>query len=44
MSLAATSSPPTLAFTALYDAIRKAIAAHMRSRGYRVTRGAGAHA
>ncbi len=35
---------PTLAFTALYDAIRKAIAAHMRSRGYRVTRGPGAHA
>jgi hypothetical protein len=34
----------TLAFTALYDAIRKAIAAHMRSRGYRVTRGPGAHA
>jgi hypothetical protein len=34
----------TLAFTALYDAIRKAIAAHMRSRGDRVTRGAGAHA
>lgn len=35
---------PTLAFTALYDAIRKAIAAHMRSRGYRVARGPGAHA
>jgi hypothetical protein len=35
---------PTLAFTALYDAIRKAIAAHMRSQGYRVTRGPGAHA
>lgn len=34
----------TLAFTALYDAIRKAIAAHMRSRGYRVTRRPGAHA
>jgi hypothetical protein len=34
----------TLAFTALYDAMRKAIAAHMRSRGYRVTRGPGAHA
>jgi HEPN domain len=34
----------TLAFTALYDAIRKAVAAHMRSRGYRVTRGPGAHA
>ena len=35
---------PTLAFTALYDAMRKAITAHMRSRGYRVTRGPGAHA
>jgi hypothetical protein len=34
----------TLAFTALYDAMRKAIAAHMRSRGYRVTRGPGTHA
>ena len=34
----------TLAFAALYDAMRKALAAHMRSRGYRVTRGAGAHA
>lgn len=34
----------TLAFTALYDAMRKAITAHMRSRGYRVTRGAGTHA
>ena len=34
----------TLAFTALYDAMRKAIVANMRSRGYRVTRGAGAHA
>lgn len=34
----------TLAFTALYDAMRKAITAHMRSRGYRVTRGPGAHA
>jgi hypothetical protein len=35
---------PVLAFTALYDAMRKAIAAHMRTRGYRVTRGPGAHA
>lgn len=33
----------SLAFTALYDAMRKAITAHMRSRGYRVTRGPGAH-
>jgi hypothetical protein len=35
---------PALAFTALYDAMRKAIVAPMRSRGYHVTRGAGAHA
>ncbi len=34
---------PTLACAALYDAMRKAITAHMRSRGYRVTRGPGAH-
>ena len=34
---------PTLAFTALYDAMRKAISAHMRTRGYRVTGGPGAH-
>ena len=33
----------TLAFTALYDAIRRAISAHMRARGYRVGRGPGAH-
>jgi hypothetical protein len=38
------ANDPTLAFTALYDAMRKAIVAHMRSRGYRVTRGAGVHA
>lgn len=38
------ASDSTLAFTALYDAIRKAISAHMRARGYRVTRGPGAHA
>jgi hypothetical protein len=34
---------PTLAFIGLYDAIRKAIQAHMRAGGYRVTRGPGAH-
>jgi hypothetical protein len=34
----------TLAFTALHYAMRNAIAAHMRSGGYRVTRGLGAHA
>lgn len=34
---------PTLAFTGLYDAIRKAISAHMRSRDFRVAKGAGAH-
>ncbi len=33
----------TLAFTALYDAMRKAISAHMRVHGYRVARGPGAH-
>lgn len=38
------ASDSTLAFTALYDAIRKAISAHMRAHGYRVTRGPGAHA
>src|SRR2546423_393832 len=35
---------PDLAFSALYDAMRKAISAHMRASGYRVTRGEGAHA
>ncbi len=34
---------PTLAFTGLYDAMRKAIQAHMRANGYRVSKGAGAH-
>lgn len=34
---------PTLAFTGLYDAMRKAIQAHMRANGYRITKGAGAH-
>lgn len=34
---------PTLAFTGLYDAIRKSIQAHMRANGYRVTKGPGAH-
>jgi len=28
---------------AFYDAIRKAISAHMRSRGFRVAKGPGAH-
>jgi len=31
------ASDSTLAFTALYDAIRKAISAHMRAHGYRVS-------
>jgi hypothetical protein len=35
---------PTLAVTALYDAMRKAITAHMRSHGFRVAKGRGAHA
>jgi hypothetical protein len=34
---------PTLAFTGLYDAMRKAIQAHMRANGYRVSKGAGGH-
>ena len=36
-------SDPTLAFVALYDAMRKSISAHMRSRGLRVTGGPGQH-
>lgn len=32
-----------LAYTALYDASRLAISAHMRANGYRVTGGPGAH-
>lgn len=35
---------PTLAFVALYDAMRKAVSAHMRARGLRVTGGPGQHA
>jgi hypothetical protein len=35
---------PVAAFALGYDAIRKALTAHMRSRGYRVTRGKGHHA
>ena len=34
---------PTLAFTGLYDAMRKSIQAHMRTTGYRTTKGPGAH-
>lgn len=34
---------PTLAFIGLYDAMRKAIQAHMRANGYRITKGQGAH-
>jgi hypothetical protein len=34
---------PGLAYTAVYDATRLAISAHMRAHGYRVTGGAGAH-
>lgn len=30
---------PTLAFTGLYDAMRKAIQAHMRAHGYRSQKG-----
>src|SRR4051812_21707629 len=34
---------PTLAFTGLYDGMRKAIQAHMRANGYRTSKGPGAH-
>ena len=34
---------PVAAFAIGYDAIRKALSAHMRSRGYRLTRGRGHH-
>lgn len=35
---------PTLAFTGLYDAMRKSIQAHMRANGFRTTKGPGGHA
>ena len=35
---------PVAAFAIGYDAIRKALSAHMRAHGYRVTRGKGHHA
>ena len=35
---------PVAAFAIGYDAVRKALSAHMRHRGYRVTRGTGHHA
>jgi hypothetical protein len=35
---------PVAAFAISYDAIRKGLSAHMRSRGYRVTKGKGHHA
>lgn len=35
---------PVAAFAIGYDAVRKALSAHMRHRGYRVTRGPGHHA
>jgi hypothetical protein len=34
---------PTLAFTGLYDAMRKAIQAHMRANGYRISKGPRGH-
>jgi hypothetical protein len=37
-------SDPVAAFAIGYDAIRKSISAHMRVRGYRVTKGKGHHA
>ena len=39
-----TDRDPVAAFAIGYDAIRKALSAHMRHRGYRVTRGPGHHA
>jgi hypothetical protein len=42
-SAALTASDPTLAYVALYDAARKAIAAHMQAHGYRVANRAAAH-
>src|ERR671934_645808 len=38
-----TETNPGLAYTAIYDATRLAISAHMRANGYRVTGGPGAH-
>lgn len=35
---------PVAAFAIGYDAMRKALSAHMRSRGYRITKGKGHHA
>lgn len=37
-------SDPVMAYTALYDASRKAVAAHMRARGFRVIGKKGYHA
>lgn len=37
-------SDPVMAYTALYDASRKAVAAHMRARGFRVAGKKGYHA
>lgn len=34
---------PALAFTGLYDAMRKAVVAHMRSRGFRIAKMQGSH-
>jgi len=42
-SAALAATDPTLAYVALYDAARKAIAAHMQAHGYRVTNRPGAH-
>lgn len=35
---------PVMAYTAAYDAARKAVTAHMRAKGYRVSSGTGNHA
>ncbi len=41
---AITDTDPNGAYQLLYDAARKAVAAHMLSRGYRATNALGAHA
>jgi phage gp16-like protein len=43
-ALALIDSDPVLAYTALYDASRKAVAAHMRAHGFRVLGKTGYHA
>jgi hypothetical protein len=42
-SAALAKTDPSLSYTALYDAARKAITAHMQAHGYRVANRPGAH-